>query len=68
MRALSYDAGDGTTADDWFRAIDDMRDPDTLLRVRVPKREGDTQRRAEVLLSALAGDFFYLDVVWESPA
>ncbi len=66
MKTLSYSAGDGTTADDWFRAIDDMRDPDTLLRVHVPKLSGDQQRRAEVLLSALSHDFFYLDIVWES--
>ncbi|MDE0330915.1 MAG: metallophosphoesterase [Nitrospinae bacterium] len=68
MKTLSYSAGDGTTADDWFRAIDDMRDPDTLLRVRVPKQNGTQQRRAEVLLSALCSDFFYLDIVWESPS
>ncbi len=68
MKTLSYSAGDGTTADDWFRAIDDMRDPDTLLRVRVPKQNGDQQRRAEILLSALGPDFFYLDIIWESPS
>ncbi len=68
MRTLSYAAGDGTTADDWFRAVDDMRDPDTLLRVRVPRERGAGQRRAEVLLSSLRPDFFYLDIVWESPA
>ena len=67
MKTLSYSAGDGSTADDWFRAIDDMRDPDMLLRVRVPKQNGDRQRRAEVLLSALSHDFFYLDIIWESP-
>ena len=67
MKTLSYSAGDGTTADDWFRAVDDMRDPDTLLRVRAPKQNGDQQRRAEILLSALSNDFFYLDVIWESP-
>ena len=66
MKTLSYSAGDGTTADDWFRAVDDMRDPDTLLRVRVPKHTGHEQRRAEILLSALSSDFFYLDIVWES--
>ena len=68
MKTLSYAAGDGTTADDWFRAIDDMRDPDTLLRVRVPEQQGHRQRRAEVLLSSLSSDFFYLDVIWESPS
>ena len=68
MRTLSYSSGDGTTADDWFRAIDDMRNPDTLLRVRVPKQQGYQQRRAEVLLSSLCSDFFYLDIVWESPS
>ena len=68
MKTLSYAAGDGTTTDDWFRAIDDMRDPDTLLRVRVPEQQGHRQRRAEVLLSSLSSDFFYLDVIWESPS
>lgn len=68
MQALSYAAGDGTTADDWFRAVDDLRDPDTLLRVRVPRGRGAGQRRAEVLLSSLAPDFFHLDIVWEPPA
>ncbi len=67
MKTLSYSAGDGTTTDDWFRTIDDMRDPDTLLRVRVPKQEGGEQRRAEVLLSSLCSDYFYLDIIWESP-
>ena len=66
MKTLSFAAGDGTTADDWFRAVDDMRDPDTLLRVRAPKQTGLPQRRAEVLLSSLASDFFYLDIIWES--
>ena len=66
MRTLSYSVDDGTTADDWFRAIDDMRSPDTLLRARVPRQQGDRQRRAEVLLSSLRRDFFYLDIVWES--
>lgn len=68
MKTLSFSAGDGTTADDWFRAVDDMRDPDTLLRVRAPKQTGLPQRRAEVLLSSLASDFFYLDIIWESPS
>ncbi len=68
MRTLSYSAGDGTTTDDWFRAVDEMRDPDTLLRVCVPRQQGERQRRAEVLLSSLHHDFFHLDIVWESPS
>ena len=68
MRTLSYSSGDGTTADDWLRAIDDMKNPDTLLRVRAPKQQGYQQRRAEVLLSSLCSDFFHLDIVWESPS
>lgn len=66
MKALSWSAGDGSAADDWFRAIDDMKGPDILLRARMPKREGARQRRAEVLLSALRHEFFHLDIVWES--
>jgi len=68
IRLLRFQAGDGTVPDDWFRAADALRDPDTLLRMTVPEIEGPARRRAEVLLSALEHEFFHMEVIWEPVA